>query len=140
MTEHRGTAGSNDRRKLTRQPRLLLVVLIGSQRIDTGGLDERQIGDPQLVRAGGGEVPVDQVRMPRRRLRRPGGADLLGAADAFGAVPSIGTVGDSYDNALAETVNGYYKAELIRGLNRPGFDGGSGYLIPTRAFAPCWVA
>ena len=33
----------------------------------------------------------------------------------IGAVPSIGTVGDSYDNALAETVNGYYKAELIRG-------------------------
>jgi putative transposase len=33
----------------------------------------------------------------------------------LGAVPSIGTVGDSYDNALAETVNGYYKAELIRG-------------------------
>jgi putative transposase len=31
------------------------------------------------------------------------------------AVPSIGTVGDSYDNALAETVNGLYKAELIRG-------------------------
>ncbi len=26
---------------------------------------------------------------------------------------SIGTVGDSYDNALAETVNGLYKAELI---------------------------
>lgn len=33
----------------------------------------------------------------------------------LGAVPSIGTVGDSYDNALAETVNGYYKSELIRG-------------------------
>jgi putative transposase len=31
------------------------------------------------------------------------------------AVPSIGAVGDSYDNALAETVNGLYKAELIRG-------------------------
>mgnify|MGYP002722818369 FL=1 len=27
--------------------------------------------------------------------------------------PSVGTVGDSYDNALAETVNGLYKAELI---------------------------
>jgi hypothetical protein len=26
----------------------------------------------------------------------------------IGAVPSIGTVGDSYDNALTETVNGYY--------------------------------
>ncbi len=25
----------------------------------------------------------------------------------IGAVPSIGTVGDSFDNALAETVNGY---------------------------------
>jgi putative transposase len=38
----------------------------------------------------------------------------------IGAVPSIGTVGDSYDNALAETVNGYYKAELIRGPARSG--------------------
>jgi putative transposase len=38
----------------------------------------------------------------------------------IGATPSIGTVGDSYDNALAETVNGYYRAELIRGPARPG--------------------
>lgn len=29
------------------------------------------------------------------------------------AQPSVGTVGDSYDNALAETVIGLYKAELI---------------------------
>jgi putative transposase len=33
----------------------------------------------------------------------------------LGALPSIGSVGDSYDNALAETVNGLYKTELIRG-------------------------
>ena len=33
----------------------------------------------------------------------------------LGAVPSVGSVGDSYDNALAETVNGLYKTELIRG-------------------------
>ena len=33
----------------------------------------------------------------------------------LGAVPSIGTVGDSYDNALAESVNGLYKTELIYG-------------------------
>ena len=33
----------------------------------------------------------------------------------IGAVPSIGSVGDSFDNALAETVNGLYKSELIRG-------------------------
>lgn len=38
----------------------------------------------------------------------------------IGAVPSIGTVGDSYDNALAETVNGYYKAELIYGPSHAG--------------------
>jgi putative transposase len=38
----------------------------------------------------------------------------------IGAIPSIGSVGDSYDNALAETVNGYDKAELIRGPARTG--------------------
>lgn len=38
----------------------------------------------------------------------------------IGALPSIGTVGDSYDNALAETVNGYYKTELIYGPARQG--------------------
>lgn len=32
---------------------------------------------------------------------------------AAGVRASVGTVGDSYDNALAETVNGLYKAELI---------------------------
>lgn len=32
----------------------------------------------------------------------------------IGARPSIGTVGDSYDNALAESFNGLYKNELIK--------------------------
>ncbi|BBQ03249.1 hypothetical protein BSFA1_83770 (plasmid) [Burkholderia sp. SFA1] len=30
-----------------------------------------------------------------------------------GVEPSVGTVGDSYDNALAETINGLYKAEVV---------------------------
>ena len=30
------------------------------------------------------------------------------------ALPSIGSVGDSFDNAMAESVNGLYKTELIR--------------------------
>ena len=30
-----------------------------------------------------------------------------------GLVPSVGSVGDSYDNALAETINGLYKTEVI---------------------------
>ena len=34
--------------------------------------------------------------------------------EEIGARPSIGSVADSYDNALAETINGLYKTELIR--------------------------
>jgi putative transposase len=34
-----------------------------------------------------------------------------------GVEPSVGSVGDSYDNALAETINGLYKTEVI---NRRG--------------------
>ncbi len=30
-----------------------------------------------------------------------------------GIEPSVGSVGDSYDNALAETINGLYRAEVI---------------------------
>jgi transposase InsO family protein len=30
-----------------------------------------------------------------------------------GLEPSVGSIGDSYDNALAETINGLYKAEVI---------------------------
>jgi putative transposase len=35
-----------------------------------------------------------------------------------GLVPSVGSVGDSYDNALAETINGLYKAEVIHRRGR----------------------
>ena len=31
-----------------------------------------------------------------------------------GAIRSVGSKGDSYDNALAESVNGLYKTELIK--------------------------
>ena len=31
-----------------------------------------------------------------------------------GITPSIGSVGDAYDNALMETINGLYKAECVR--------------------------
>lgn len=34
--------------------------------------------------------------------------------DAAGIKPSTGAVGSSYDNALAETINGLYKTELIK--------------------------
>jgi putative transposase len=38
--------------------------------------------------------------------------------DEIGARPSIGSVGDSYDNALAESVNALFKTELVRGPGR----------------------
>jgi transposase InsO family protein len=34
----------------------------------------------------------------------------------FGVLPSVGTVADSYDNAMAEALNGSFKAELIHRL------------------------
>ena len=36
------------------------------------------------------------------------------ASAEAGAVTSVGSRGDAYDNALAETINGLYKTELIR--------------------------
>ncbi len=40
--------------------------------------------------------------------------------DEIGARPSIGTIADSYDNALAETTNGLYKAECVYGPDAAG--------------------
>lgn len=39
-----------------------------------------------------------------------------------GVEPSVGSKGDSYDNALAETTNGLYKTELIHRRSWPGID------------------
>jgi transposase InsO family protein len=77
---------------------------------------------------------LDAIEMARwnRGLQHPGLRCHSDAGSQFtsirygerlaeiGATPSIGSVGDSYDNALAETVNGYYKAELVRGPARTG--------------------
>lgn len=68
---------------------------------------------------------LEQALHDRRPLRRDGlvhhsdrGSQYVSIkyterlADA-GVEPSVGSVGDSYDNALAETINGLYKAEVI---------------------------
>ena len=41
--------------------------------------------------------------------------------EEIGARPSIGTVADSFDNALAETTNGLYKAECVFGPDAAGW-------------------
>ena len=43
--------------------------------------------------------------------------------DEIGARPSIGTIADSFDNALAETTNGLYKTECVYGPDTTGWDG-----------------
>ncbi len=68
---------------------------------------------------------LDQALHDRRPLKRGGlvhhsdrGSQYVSIrycerlAEA-GIEPSVGSVGDSYDNALAETINGLYKAEVI---------------------------
>ncbi len=80
------------------------------------------------------EMVLDALEMARRSR---GGRRLVGLVahsdagsqftsvrfterlDEIGARPSIGTVADSYDNALAETTNGLYKAECVRGPDAP---------------------
>ena len=53
-----------------------------------------------------------------------------------GVAPSVGTVGDSYDNALAETVNGLYKAELI--YSRPTWPSTSAVELATLEWVSWW--
>ena len=68
---------------------------------------------------------VQRRQLPGLRCHSEAGAQLpstrYGEGLAkIGAVPSIGSGGASYDNALAKTVNGYYKAEIVRGPARKG--------------------
>ena len=83
------------------------------------------------------DMVLDAVEMARRSR---GGGRLVGLVthsdagsqftsvrfterlDEIGARPSIGTVADSFDNALAETVNGLYKAECVYGPDATGWD------------------
>lgn len=77
-------------------------------------------------------LPLQALDMAAWDARREGAVDLTGLAHhadhgsnylsivytdrigELGAEPSTGTVGDPFDNALAEAVNGLYKTELIR--------------------------
>jgi putative transposase len=59
----------------------------------------------------------------------------------IGAAPSIGTVGDSYDNALAETVIGLFKTELHRNPAALADNGGPWRGLDDLEIATCgWVS
>jgi putative transposase len=58
-----------------------------------------------------------------------------------GAAPSIGTVGDSYDNAMAETVMGLFKTELHRNPAALADNGGPWKGLDDLETATCaWVS
>lgn len=80
------------------------------------------------------EIVLDALEMARRSRGARRLVGLVAHADAgsqftsvrfterldeIGARPSIGTVADSFDNALAETTNGLYKTECVRGPDAP---------------------
>ncbi len=62
---------------------------------------DRQIGGGSLIHHSDRGVQYVSIRYSER-------------LSEVGITPSVGSVGDSYDNALAETINGLYKTELIR--------------------------
>ena len=60
--------------------------------------------------------------------------------DDIGAAPSIGTVGDSFDNAMAESVNALYKTELHRNPAVLAANGGHWRGLDDLEIATCgWV-
>jgi hypothetical protein len=56
-----------------------------------------------------------------------------------GMIPSIGSVGDAYDNALAETTIGLYKTEAVR-VDSPFRDGPMRTLADVENITSAWVA
>lgn len=61
--------------------------------------------------------------------------------DDIGAAPSIGTVGDSYDNAMAESVIGLFKTELHRNPAAIAANGGHWRGLDDLEIATCgWVS
>ena len=81
--------------------------------------------------------------MPQRR-RQPTQYTAIAYTDRLaeiGAAPSIGTVGDSFDNALAESAIGLFKTELHRNPAALATNGGPWRGLDDLEVATCaWVA
>lgn len=81
--------------------------------------------------------------LPQRR-RLPGqytSITYTDRIDEIGATPSIGTIGDSFDNAMAESVNALYKTELHRNPAVLAANGGHWKGLEDLELATCgWVS
>ncbi len=80
------------------------------------GLDMARCTVARLMRSMGlkGATRGKAVRTTLSDRAAPCPADRVNRHTDAGVEPSVGSVGDSYDNALAETINGLYKTEVIR--------------------------
>lgn len=58
------------------------------------------------------------------------------ASEDAGLEASVGGAGDPYDNALAETVNGLYKTELV--YARPALPSATEVEFQTMSWVPWW--
>ena len=92
---------------------------MGSRRIVGFALGEHHDTDlaqaalQMAVAVRGGHDALSEVIMhtDQGRHEHPVFTEYLELAEI---APSIGSVGDAYDNALMETINGLYKAECVR--------------------------
>jgi transposase InsO family protein len=91
-------------------------VLAADRGLESGMLDGSQPGD-RRVEHGRLDPPPQRPgrsRMPLRRGKRYTSIAYTDRLDDIGAAPSIGTIADSYDDAMAESVNALFKTELYR--------------------------
>ena len=101
----------------------------------------RGAGDPPGRRAAGtARAPHQRAGRPpqRRRVAQYTSARFARALLLAGLTPSVGTVGDALDNALAETTIGLYKTECTR-AGSPFRHGPIRSLADLEAITSAWV-
>lgn len=99
------------------------------------------------------ESALRQAAATRTRQNTPGNGTTIHHSDAgsqytsvrfgetlllAGMIPSVGSVGDAYDNALCETIIGLYKTECIR-AGSPFRTGGLDRLADLEKTTAAWV-
>lgn len=76
-------------------------------------LASQRLGTRRARASASPKTTWDRPRAPQRQRRSNLSIRYTDRLAEAGVHASVGSVGDSYDNALAETINGVYKAEVI---------------------------
>ena len=105
-------------------------VLPAPGRMEGGPVDD-DASRPRRAQHGGVDPPAHHPRRTavsfgRRESRQYTSILYTERLDDVGAAPSIGTIGDGFDNAMAESVMGLFKTELHRNPAALAANGGPG--------------